>query len=654
MEALIIGGIASLGYYLNKDKTDKIKKIKNIDKIVSETEKPSGDNIYSSRHLEKVHEKEFALATQNYKDSENPLKTGLVNGDTYRKRQDNKYENAISLLDETEIKREQQNSTTKFPLASDTVISNSNNLIDNEKIENYGTLSYNERRNNIPNPSFEIIPDNENIIFKTVKNGKYSKGVNVYEKGHNNMEPFFSSSVKQNLNENANKTLLENFTGSDVIYKHKKETNMFFKPEKNDEVFGKKITREDERFIPSISKNNVLPFDQIKVGKGLNKSVNELTTNVGFHDDYRPLGQGKYKSVDELRVQPKITYEGRATGEKHFVGTRTEIQEVSSNKAVDRYITNIDPNEHEGFENIRYRPLVPNKAQVGKTKDLNKDSIILKNVDRNKYSEAISNFKGILKSGFGIQSSLLDNAKNTIKEQTEYNKHKYANITTQIKEQTMNPYDEAKITIKEQTEDNKHKYKNITTQIKEHTQNPYDEAKTTIKQQTQDNRHKYVNAYGETKQHQLNPYDDAKVTIKEQTEDRDYIAPKGSSETYGQQTNRLNYYNAEINALKEQSIVRRGPVSEGAKNGPSQKQYNVDTKKLQYTTYDKTKHVEPTIKKINTKNQIGNFTRQKQLYDNNINNDRIDSIFVEQFNKNPYTQKLSSYIVPYNPKSVER
>ena len=43
----------------------------------------------------------------------------------------------------------------------------------------------------MPNPTFEIVPDNENIIFKTVKNGKYGKGVNVYEKGHNNMEPFY-------------------------------------------------------------------------------------------------------------------------------------------------------------------------------------------------------------------------------------------------------------------------------------------------------------------------------------------------------------------------------------------------------------------------------------------------------------------------------
>ena len=29
--------------------------------------------------------------------------------------------------------------------------------------------------------------------------------------------------------------------------------------------------------------------------------------------------------------------------------------------------------------------------------------------------------------------------------------------------------------------------------------------------------------------------------------------------------------------------------------------------------------------------------------------DRLNPLFVEQFQKNPYTQSLQSYIVPYNP-----
>ena len=650
MEALIIGGIASLGYYLNKDQRQKNKKI--IDNnIITENQKPSGDNIYSSRHLEKVHEKEFALATQNYKDSEKPLKTGIVNGDTYRKRQSNKYEQGPEIiLDEDEIKKSLDKNSTKFPSSAKSVMNNSDNLLASNEVENFGTLNYNDKRNIMPNPTFEIVPDNQNVIFKTVKNGKYGKGVNVYEKGHNNMEPFFGSSVKQNMDHNVNKTLLEKYTGTDVIFKHKKETKMFFKPEKNTEVFGQKVSRDISRYEPAVSatKNNILPFEQIKVGKGLNKSADQLSTDVGFHDSYRPA----QKNVDQLRVKPKLTYKGRIAGEKHFVGSRGMESKVTNNKSVDRYLTNFAPDSKEGFQNVRYRPLVANQASVLKTTDLGKDRIVLKNVERNKYTEAISKFKGIIKKGFGTQSALTDNAKITIKEQTEIHRNAFTNANGERRQQ-VNPYDIAKTTTKEQTENHNHKFMNVNTQIKNPTTGLFDEVKTTIKQQTENHDHSHINPNGPT-EHQMNPFDDAKTTIKEQTENRTYDAPKGSSASFGQQSNRYNYYNAEINALKEQTIHRRAPVSQGAKVGPESNQYNVSLRKVQHNTYQHDKRVVPTAPKINGKNQYGSFTRNRQSYKNDKDCDRLNPVYVEQFKKNPYTQSLSSYLIPYNPKSVER
>ena len=651
MEVLIIAGIASLGYYLNKDQRQKNNKLIDNNIIVPENQKPSGDNIYSSRHLEKSHEKEFALATQNYKKSENPLKTGIINADTFKKRQDNKYEEGIDIIqEEEEIKKTINKNTTKFPSSSESVINNSKNLLASNEVEDFGILNYNEKRNIMPNPTFEIIPDNENVIFKTVKNSKFGKGVNVYETGHNNMEPFFGSSVKQNMDNNVNKTLLEKFTGTDVIYRHKKETKMFFKPEKNTEVFGQKIQRDDTRYIPSVAKNNILPFEQIKVGRGLNKSADKLSTNVGFHDMYRPTE----KNVDQLRVKPKLTYKARISGEKHFVANRGMESKVISNKAVDRYLTNFDPNTKEGFENIRYRPLVPNKSQVLKTTHLGKEQVVLKNVERNKYTEAIDKFKGIIKKGFGLQSSLNDDARTTIKQQTEVNKNPYTNPNGERRQQ-VNPYDEAKTTIKEQYEEHKHKYMNPNKEVKDSTMKPFDDAKNTIKQQTENNKHSHINPNGPEEQ-QMKPFDDAKTTIKEQTENRTYNAPKGSSETFGQQSNRYNYYNAEINALKEQTIHRRAPVSQGAKVGPEKKQYNVmeNFRKVQHNTYEHQKRLAPTAPKTNSIKQIGNFTRNKQMYSNNQDCDRLNPVYVEQFKKNPYSQSLNSYLIPYNPKSVER
>jgi hypothetical protein len=49
---------------------------------------------------------------------------------------------------------------------------------------------------------------------------------------HNNMMPFFGGSLKQNVNVNANSSLLESHTGN-IKYKiEKKEKRPFFQPKK--------------------------------------------------------------------------------------------------------------------------------------------------------------------------------------------------------------------------------------------------------------------------------------------------------------------------------------------------------------------------------------------------------------------------------------
>jgi len=58
----------------------------------------------------------------------------------------------------------------------------------------------------------------------------------------------------------------------------------------------------------------------------------------------------------------------------------------------------------------------------------------------------------------------------------------------------------------------------------------------------------------------------------------------------------------------------------------------------------------PTAPPTLAKRQIGNITKQKINYaDKDQLQSRINPIFTEQFKKNPYTQSLSSYQVPYNP-----
>jgi hypothetical protein len=43
--------------------------------------------------------------------------------------------------------------------------------------------------------------------------------------------------------------------------------------------------RETDRYIPSIQKTNILPFEQKRVAPGLNKNMTDTTSKIGFHDD---------------------------------------------------------------------------------------------------------------------------------------------------------------------------------------------------------------------------------------------------------------------------------------------------------------------------------------------------------------------------------
>ena len=58
------------------------------------------------------------------------------------------------------------------------------------------------------------------------------------------MTPFFGGSIKQNVDENVNREMFENFTGTSDNYQKKKEVGAFFKPETN--VSLDKLMNSDE------------------------------------------------------------------------------------------------------------------------------------------------------------------------------------------------------------------------------------------------------------------------------------------------------------------------------------------------------------------------------------------------------------------------
>ena len=599
MDIALITALGTIGYYLNKNGRPEKKKINDI--VIKESDKPSGSNIYQSRHMEKVFTDELNRATNAHQGSKHPEETKWVNGAVYKSYPNvnyNQKERIYSKSDrlvqfENDITQTKPYSTTKLPSSTINEIYKTKSMIDKEYLEDVGTKTFNEKRNLMPNPRHELHrTSDDQVLFKTVfsNSRKDGKSVNVYEKGHNNMEPFFGGSVKQNLRDDANRTILENYTGTSPVYKHKKEVKRLFPVVKNPFAVGGlpvPTNRETERYIPAITHQNTLPFEQQKVAPGLNKSMNENSSTVGFHDDYRPLGQGKYKTVNELRVNPKNTYKGRIMGEKFFITKQEKSRPVVSRKHVDLSYTTIPK---EGFANTqankgyKYRSLEKNGVEVKKGKINSQQSILLKNTDRPDYEDSISNLHG------------------SAKYSTDRNQNYY--------------FDEAKGTIKQQTENNKHSHINTQGEIKRNQNNPYDIARQTIKQQTQDNKHSHINT---------------------------------KSSSY-EQSNRGNYENATINALKELTVHRRKPTQVGTKYNSGKEVVNLDVRKTQFDTYDKTKRKAPTDARPIDKIQIGQVTNQKHVYDDQgLLADRIDPYNVQQFNSNPYTQKLSSYHIPYNP-----
>ena len=132
------------------------------------------------------------------------------------------------------------------------------------------------------------------------------------EMRHNNMIPF--GNVKQNVDIDGNKNILEHMNGTDKFYKSKTECAPLFKPESGiTNIYGNEVPIESnlQYFNKPKVKNNVLPFDQIRVGPGLDEGFTSEPSG-GFHQE-NSREYSMPKTTNELRVadKPKVTFKGR-------------------------------------------------------------------------------------------------------------------------------------------------------------------------------------------------------------------------------------------------------------------------------------------------------------------------------------------------------
>ena len=190
--------------------------------------------------------------------------------------------------------------------------------------EQFGELLFSEKKVKNSNLKDYTEFDNDTMDYGVVK-GKFT---------HSNMVPF--SKRKDDSYFDKGTRTLQMYTGRDKYWKHKRETENFFNPQKdfkNVHGFETYTQKIKNRFIPSIYTDARLPNTNMKVGPGLRKldiiknfnkqPSDDVEENFTEHEEklaaIKNNQDGLYtnfrimpKTIDELRPlgQEKISYRG--------------------------------------------------------------------------------------------------------------------------------------------------------------------------------------------------------------------------------------------------------------------------------------------------------------------------------------------------------
>lgn len=297
---------------------------------------------------------------------------------------------------------------------------------------------------------------------------------------HNNMQPFFRGSVKQNVDVNSMSPTLERHTGrSDVQYR-KQAVECFFEPSPNMSYVCGAPNQNDfqrSRIAEFTRRANDFPIEQVRVGKGL--GLGYTAEPDGGFQQAATREYAMPKTVDELRVasKPKLVPElkdpqgpMKATMQRGLIGKvdknrpDTYFEQTSDMllkttgsqlkdklhpepivKATARVDTHID---YKGNANLS-----ATKKGLGETDDYGKDNVLVYKNQRDLTGTrtVISNLTSYVKA---VVAPLLDIFRHNHKEYTIDAPRVYGNMHAQIpsKPTTYDPVNHMmRTTIKEQT-----------------------------------------------------------------------------------------------------------------------------------------------------------------------------------------------------------
>lgn len=563
----LAASLLGAGYMLNPGKQARDLKLK-----ASPTDKldPVGTNVYHSKDYYKVKAEEARRVIKNWEAGKDPISTNIIP----------MYYNTIHL------KHQDVDKVTNPNFDKDMIYS----VLDSFDEPTRKLIA--SKKKLAPRRVMQHVHDGERSGGPEwgLINGRPSSSKTLAEEGtldqiggsllpnrgfedftHNNMVPFYGGRMKQSMeiDNRMGAEKLEVFTGQFKLKSdQKQEQGPMFSPTTGiANIYGNVEKRDMSRYIPSNlgKKNNELPFEQQRVGRGLNKGFTTQPSG-GFHQMVRIMPT----APEDYHIDPVFEQEGRINHGKAQTQNRSLIQQLYKNKpellvenkSGERNFTTVG-----AVSGRKIRPTVilrdtyrknsrmvmapakmagggmsyiPGKAKVSSKVNFyntpHRNAVLAAGKKLNDFGKKGYHNKLNERALTGTRAHLLnpktwvtavqayfgDAARKTRKQ--HYVNHPRPNGNAKAQRPSALPaYDPdqvLKTTIRETTEDNKHK--GFLKQIgggKGPSYDPSQATKTTIRETTEDNGHKgFIRKIGSGKGPSYDPMQVAKTTIRETTE----------------------------------------------------------------------------------------------------------------------------------------
>ena len=181
----------------------------------------------------------------------------------------------------------------------------------NQHTDKYSNPSQNgASRNDLPGPNYSLT----------------GKEIDKTNFKHNNMAPFFGGKIRgATVDSTIHESILDNMQGTGSQFFSKKEQAPLFNPQEGYQYANGAPNVSDfiqSRVNPSMKMANVKPWEEQRVGPGLNKGFTN-DGSAGFNSGMEARDLWTDRGVDELRVatNPKMTFElqGHEGPGTHFI-----------------------------------------------------------------------------------------------------------------------------------------------------------------------------------------------------------------------------------------------------------------------------------------------------------------------------------------------